>query len=190
MNNQDYENKKRECWEEFIGNDGFHTETMRQCFNYAFDRAYALGKQEKDAEKANDTLKARRKSDGEIIEIKEWRGASDVVYSSLDMNQFYQASDLDFNLDAEKENVNLSQSSSNCDKEFDNILRDSFSKERRMNMATRILSGMLSNQEMLSNLVCGETTTEGVVKCIVNATMMYTDALITECEKGGPDGED
>lgn len=26
---------------------------------------------------------------------------------------------------------------------------------------------------------------EGVVKCIVDTTMMYTDALIDECEKGG-----
>lgn len=46
-------------------------------------------------------MKARRKSDGEIIEVREWRGASDVIYSSLDMNQFYQASDLDFNEDAD-----------------------------------------------------------------------------------------
>lgn len=45
-------------------------------------------------------MKARRKSDSEIIEVREWRGASDVIYSSPDMNQFYQASDLDFNLDA------------------------------------------------------------------------------------------
>lgn len=46
-------------------------------------------------------MKARRKSDGEIIEVREWRGASDVIYPSPDMNQFYQASDLDFNLDAD-----------------------------------------------------------------------------------------
>lgn len=46
-------------------------------------------------------MKARRKSDGKIIEVKEWRGASDVIYSSPDMNQFYQASELDFNIDAE-----------------------------------------------------------------------------------------
>lgn len=44
---------------------------------------------------------AKRKSDGKIIEVREWRGASDVVYSTLDMNEFYQASDLDFNVDAE-----------------------------------------------------------------------------------------
>ena len=65
---------------------------------------FALGKQEKDAERTtpNNRLKARRKSDGEIIEVREWRGVSDVIYSSPDMNQFYQASELDFNVDAEK----------------------------------------------------------------------------------------
>ena len=39
---------------------------------------------------------AKRKSDGKQIEIREWRGNSDVIYSTLDMNEFYQASDLDF----------------------------------------------------------------------------------------------
>lgn len=53
-------------------------------------------------------MKARRKSDGEIIEVREWRGASDVIYSSPDMNQFYQSSDLDFNLGAESQCLNLS----------------------------------------------------------------------------------
>lgn len=77
---------------------------MADAFFHAFDRAYALGKQEKDAERTtpNNRLKARRKSDGEIIEVREWRGASDVIYSSPDMNQFYQASELDFNVDAEE----------------------------------------------------------------------------------------
>lgn len=46
-------------------------------------------------------MKAHRKSDGEIIKVREWRGASDVIYSSPDMTQFYQASELDFNLGAE-----------------------------------------------------------------------------------------
>lgn len=73
----------------------------------------------------------------------------------------------------------------NPDKQFDNTLKDSFSKERRLNIATRIMAAMLSNQMMLNNLAHGETTAEGVVKCIVDATMMYTDALIAECEEGG-----
>lgn len=46
-------------------------------------------------------MKVKRKSDGKQIEAREWRGASDVVYSTLDMNEFYQESELDFNVDAE-----------------------------------------------------------------------------------------
>lgn len=46
-------------------------------------------------------MKAKRKSDGKQIEVRGWRGASDVVYSTLDMNEFYQESELDFNVDME-----------------------------------------------------------------------------------------
>lgn len=38
MTQQEYEQKKRECWEEFT------TMSLHKAFNYAFDRAYALGK--------------------------------------------------------------------------------------------------------------------------------------------------
>lgn len=104
MTQTEYEKKKRECWEEFKNEvfNGNISYSPYGGFDFAFDRAYSLGKQEKDAEtKPNGIIKARRKSDGRIIEIREWRGASDVVYSSPDMNQFYQASELDFNVDAE-----------------------------------------------------------------------------------------
>lgn len=100
MTQQEYEQKKRECWEEFRQLDRKSPYSLREVNAFAFDRGYALGKQEKDA-KPNNTIKARRKSDGEIIEVREWRGASDVIYSSPDMNQFYQASELDFNLGAD-----------------------------------------------------------------------------------------
>lgn len=68
-------------------------------------------------------MKARRKSDCEIIEVKEWRGASDVNYSSLDMNQFYQASDLDFKVDdgKEDETCNIESSEANVDSVKPNI---------------------------------------------------------------------
>lgn len=103
MTDKDYEQKKREYWLIYAGAFDIKDEIPNEAFNWVFDRAYALGKQEKDAEetKADVTMKARRKSDGRIIEIREWRGASDVIYSSPDMNQFYQASELDFNVDAE-----------------------------------------------------------------------------------------
>jgi len=48
-------------------------------------------------------MKAIRKSDGKVIDVREWSGASDVVYSDPDMNRFYQASDLDFNVEETEE---------------------------------------------------------------------------------------
>lgn len=105
MNTKEYDQKKWECWATFKQQSECEGGClMADAFFHAFDRAYALGKQERDAEGTtpNNRLKARRKSDGEIIEVREWRGASDVIYSSPDMNQFYQASELDFNVDAEE----------------------------------------------------------------------------------------
>lgn len=46
MNNQEYEQKKRECWEQFCR----HIVDEEEEFYNMFDRAYSLGKQEKDAE--------------------------------------------------------------------------------------------------------------------------------------------
>lgn len=40
-------------------------------------------------------MKAKVKATGEIIEVKEWRGASDVIYSTLDMNMFYADNELE-----------------------------------------------------------------------------------------------
>lgn len=43
MTQQDYEQKKRECWEEYLSK--YKTTYTRTAFDFAFDRAYALGKQ-------------------------------------------------------------------------------------------------------------------------------------------------
>lgn len=54
MNNQEYENKKRECWEEFcIKNPAFNDMLGRKIFNQIYDRAYALGKQFGNPEQLN-----------------------------------------------------------------------------------------------------------------------------------------
>lgn len=46
MNKQEYDQQKRECWEEFCQ----HIVDEEEAFYNMFDRAYALGKQEKDVE--------------------------------------------------------------------------------------------------------------------------------------------
>lgn len=45
MTQEDYEQNRAECWEEFT------TMPLHKAFNFAFDRAYALGKQEIKQEK-------------------------------------------------------------------------------------------------------------------------------------------
>lgn len=42
MNNQEYEQKKKKCWEEYWAFKD--EEYSKSAFSYAFDRAYALGK--------------------------------------------------------------------------------------------------------------------------------------------------
>lgn len=44
-----------------------------------------------------------------------------------------------------EENANLSQETSNCDNHFDNIFKDSFAKERRLNIAAMIIQGIMAN---------------------------------------------
>ena len=50
MTQQEYEQKKRECWEEFRALDRKSPYSLREVNAFAFDKGYALGKQEKDVE--------------------------------------------------------------------------------------------------------------------------------------------
>lgn len=52
MTNEEYNKKKQECLADLCKEHGFiKTADVKGIFGYAFDRAYALGKQEKDADK-------------------------------------------------------------------------------------------------------------------------------------------
>lgn len=50
MTQPEYEQKKQKCWEEFIDEGKHRLFSRYEIFCAAFDRAYALGKQEKDAD--------------------------------------------------------------------------------------------------------------------------------------------
>ena len=82
------------------------------------------------------------------------------------------------NFPTKKQSRNLSQ---NCDKQFDNILKNSFSKERRLNIATRVLCGMMADP--ISSNIQGKPT-----PVIVEWAYEIADALIAKAEKGGSDG--
>lgn len=106
MTQQEYEQKRHDAKKLYLSKfiAKTHLDNYEHVvFDFAFARGYALGKQEKEEDKMkpHGVMEVRRKSDGKIIEVKEWRGASDVIYSSPDMCRFYQESDLDFNVDAD-----------------------------------------------------------------------------------------
>lgn len=56
MNNLEYEQKKCECWEEFRTHAVCGTDNPKGWFERAFDRAYALGKQEIKQETKQETV--------------------------------------------------------------------------------------------------------------------------------------
>lgn len=74
---------------------------------------------------------------------------------------------------------NLSQETANCDKQFDNILKDSFSKERRLNIAAQFMSAMMSNPSIFHHGLNAEDE-----DYIVYGSLEFADALIAEAEKG------
>lgn len=56
MTNQEYEQKKRECWEEYTRKCVHEGKSAYGAFNFAFDRAYALGKQETKQKSKQETV--------------------------------------------------------------------------------------------------------------------------------------
>ena len=285
MNNQEYEQKKRECWKEFCKEHPLDaTANGGVAFSYAFDRAYALGKQEKDAEDADgeEMLTVSRKevqelfanakkhhdlytsatcineSESRTIDVclgriqvldtlfgskclpdesespkfsKVEKVGKDCNVDSLPTNvdssddckaepkfkvgdivrfkyccttyqidgfkisdgvMLYQVgkvwveeSDIEPYTEPKNESRNLSKNIANCDKQLDNILKDSFRNERRLNIATTIMAGVMANPNIIKS--------RGDLKAISNEwlasrTLELADTLISECAKGGSDG--
>ena len=78
MTKSEYEQKKRECWEEFMRSTD-KIITPRDAFLYAFDRAYALGKQDKDADTVISGWVAR--DEGRFLGLYSWQPKrSDVAW--------------------------------------------------------------------------------------------------------------
>lgn len=75
-----------------------------------------------------------------------------------------------------EENVNLSQETANCDKQFNNILKDSLSKERRLNIAAMAMQGIMANPN--------PQMVEMDVHRVADLAILMADTLIAECEKG------
>lgn len=70
-------------------------------------------------------------------------------------------------------NRNLSQETANRDKQFDNILKDSFSKERRLNIAAMIAQGIMANSH--------PKMVDMNIERVVDLAILTADTLIAEC---------
>lgn len=76
-------------------------------------------------------------------------------------------------------NRNLSQ---DCDKEFDNILKNSFSKERRLNVAAMAMQGILSNESRMKQYeaMAASKPYEKLTDVVARNALRYADALINK----------
>lgn len=78
--------------------------------------------------------------------------------------------------DCPSQSRNLSQEIANCDKQFDNILKDSFREHNRLYIAAMMAQGILSCD------LCQNP------ESLAKSALHYADALIAEAEKGGAVG--
>lgn len=70
-----------------------------------------------------------------------------------------------------------------CDKQFDNILKDGFSKERRLNIAVQMVKAITQCPEIIERIASAEA--DSLLDDIVDDALHLTDRLISKCEKGG-----
>ena len=77
----------------------------------------------------------------------------------------------------ESEYRNSSQNIENCDKQFDTIFKDSFVKERRLNIAAMAMQGIMANPN--------PQMVEMDAHRVADLAILMADTLIAECEKGG-----
>lgn len=86
MDNQEYEKKKRECWKDFCR----HIVDEEEEFYNMFDRAFTLGKQEKDGidlkklnEMLDDTLKKETKES-----LNQWLSEKDADTVTINKGKY------------------------------------------------------------------------------------------------------
>ena len=68
MTQPEYEQKKQECWEEYVSKHGMKNAIPEEPFSFTFDRAYALGKQEIKQETKQET---KQEKDADTV-IQGW----------------------------------------------------------------------------------------------------------------------
>lgn len=97
-------------------------------------------------------------------------------------------SDLEPYTEPTEESRNLSQETANCDKQFDNILKDSFREHNRLHIATEMAAAIIQSTD---DITIDNKQVQKNLENVAKVAFLFADALIAESEKkGGNDGED
>lgn len=97
-------------------------------------------------------------------------------------------SDLEPYTEPTEESRNLSQETANCDKQFDNILKDSFRDHNRLHIATEMAAAIIQSTD---DITIDNKQVQKNLENVAKVAFLFADALIAESEKkGGNDGED
>lgn len=97
-------------------------------------------------------------------------------------------SDLEPYTEPTDESRNLSQETANCDKHFDNILKDSFAEHNRLHIATEMAAAIIQSTD---DITIDNKQVQKNLENVAKVAFLFADALIAESEKkGGNDGED
>lgn len=192
MNNDDYEQKKQQCWEEYIAKHGLKNAIPEDAFSFTFDRAYALGKLQASGGQVKETISQDfryKQNKAKNAAKPKFKIGQHVMYKGLkvkilnyhkrykhpyyillpDRDAYVKESDLGPCTEP-KESRNLSQETANCDKQFDKLLEMNTEAERRK-FAAMAMQGMLSFDS------CQNAET------IAKSAVHHADTLIAELNK-------
>lgn len=212
MTTEEYEQKKRKCWEEFLQKHEIRTAdgVTAVAFIMAFDRAYALGKQEKDAEgeemltcdrdvvrmlyDGTDSVKVRQVLEGifgskclpdedaheDNFATKKPQPAEP---KNKDSELLHPESVENLRIPGEKSH---SRDNSPETADSDNHLADvGKMMDRRLNIAAMAMQGILSNADRMKGYEYVATTPpcEELTVVVARNALRYADALIAEAQR-------
>lgn len=167
MNNQDYEQKKCECWKDYLSEH--KTTYTRTAFNFAFDRAYALGEQETAAE--GEEMLSAEKSKVQTM----YDNAIEIIANNPIGSEVHSMAMLTKELLRELFGEVGKGDASNVASSEPYI--DGFRKHNRLHIAAQITASIYSNDKAASRF--------NSIEALVRKALDIADTLIAEAEKGG-----
>ncbi len=129
--------------------------------------------------------------DGYIVKVDKEEAGFYYTIAGIEDWRFFEPN-LESYTEPEEKSRNLSQETAYCDKWLDNILKDSFRNERRLNIAAMAMQGILSNHQLLKialKTYQEEIGSPDLYVAVAKAAKEQADALIDECEQTETDSE-